>query len=100
MMSTVGSIPYLLGAPRYSTKRNRFVFAISGHEVFVAAAVDPRLCADWQPEAKVSYGECLTMIALRREEVELSVQALLSGEQRHEDSRIDLWQPPELEDAF
>ena len=99
-MSTVGSIPCLLGAPRYSTKCNRFVFAISGHEVFVAAAVDPRLCSDWQPDVKVSYGECLTMVALRREEVEQSVQVLLSGEQRHEDCRIDLWRSADLEDAF
>jgi hypothetical protein len=95
-----GSTPRLLGAPRYSTKCNRFVFGIVDHELFVAVAVDPRICTDWCPEPKVSYGECLSLISLRRDEVERDMQALISGGETTEGNRLDLWQRAEMEAAF
>ena len=100
MTLAVGSTPRLLGALRYSTKRNRFVFSIVDHEFFVAVAVDPRICGDWCPDLKVSYGECQGLISRHRDDVEREMQALMSGGEAVEGSRLDLWRRAEMEAAF
>ncbi len=93
-------LPRLQGAPRYSTKRDRFVFGIVDHAVFVALAVNPRLCMDLSTMAKVSYGECSSLLTLQRDQIELDMRALIATGATTDRARLDLWAGPEMDAAF
>jgi hypothetical protein len=107
--SQLNDVPHLQGAPRYSPKRNRFVFGLVNHELFVAVAVDPRICNGWCQSGSVSYGECSSLLSQRRDRIEAGMQCLLRQSVSHEadasDVEIDIahlefWNPAELEAAF
>ncbi|MDY0884780.1 hypothetical protein ACFPL7_05120 [Dongia soli] len=121
MVSQLDVIPHLRGAPRYSPKRNRFVFGLTNHELFVAVAVDPRICNGWCQAGSISYGECSSMLSQRRDRIEAGIQCLLrqrTGREMNENadseekptddltaedidsSHLEFWNPAELEDAF
>jgi hypothetical protein len=100
MMPLVDRQPCLQGAPRYSTKRDRFVFGIVDHAVFVALAVNPRICMDWSETAKVSYGECSGLLAAQRERIEQDMQTLIARGITEDGGRLDLWARPEMDAAF
>jgi hypothetical protein len=93
--------PRLQGAPRYSTKRDRFVFGIVDHAVYVALAVNPRLCTDMSStSAKVSYGECSGLLSLQRDQIELDMQTLVATGATTDRLGLDLWAGPEMAAAF
>ncbi|MET1027806.1 MAG: hypothetical protein ABWY00_11600 [Dongiaceae bacterium] len=100
MFSPMQPMPKLQGAVRYSTKRDRFVFGVIDHELFVAVAVNPRICNDWSPDQRLSYGECQSLISLRRNEIEGLMRALIGSGSSGYGGRLDLWEQAETTDAF
>jgi hypothetical protein len=101
MTIAADGLPRLQGAPRYSTRRDRFVFGIVDHAVFVALAVNPRLCTDMaEGSAKVSYGECSGLLSQQRDRIELEMQALIATGATSDLQRLDLWSGAEMAAAF